>query len=287
MNRLLILLILLPAFAFSSEYYCVQLASSKDLRALKSLFKKVMYLPDLRIEKIGGMYTLRAGFFNRKENAERLLRRAKLVFPDSFVRRCLLAPDRMVVPNMRKKGRTKFFTYDVGMKLASLYIKKKDLKRAEDIYRELSDMYPDSREVKLQLARVLYWQGKYDESLRIYKELEQFDPKIADERRKVEIKKVMDMVEKLESEGKLDEAIKLLEKLYEEEKSYTVGIKLGRLYMISGNRQRAHEVFSELRKKYPEDRDILHLYTITKASENRRSKKKLLRGFSQSLRVLG
>ncbi len=55
---LLILFLLSVAFA-EETYYCVQLASSENLE-------------DLRVEKIGELYTLRSGFFREKENAERV-----------------------------------------------------------------------------------------------------------------------------------------------------------------------------------------------------------------------
>ncbi len=55
---LLILFLLSVAFA-EETYYRVQLASSENLE-------------DLRVEKIGELYTLRSGFFREKENAERV-----------------------------------------------------------------------------------------------------------------------------------------------------------------------------------------------------------------------
>ncbi len=260
------LLFSILSVAFSADvYYCVQLASSRKLEDLKKLIRFANTFPDIRIEKIGEFYTLRAGFFKNKKNAERLREKADKVFKGAFLRRCSLVPERIVVPAHRRK-RKKFYTYEVGMKLASLYIKKREFDKAENIYRELVRMYPDSREAKLQLARVLYWEGKYDESLEIYRELEKFKPELVDERRKVEISKIMKEVETLEKEGKLEKAIELLEKLYQEEKeNYNINLKLGKLYLKIGKYIKAHTIFSSLLKIYPEDKDIKHLYMLSKS----------------------
>lgn len=261
------LLLLLPAFIFGAEtYYCVQMASSKRLEDLRRSIRYVSTLPYVRIEKIGEFYTLRTGFFKKRENAERILRKAREVFRDAFVRKCDLVPERVVLPRYEAK-RSKFFTYDLGMKLAQLYIKRKEYEKAEKIYRELSERYPDSREIKLQLARVLFWQGKYKESLKIYKELEKFDPSLVDERRRVEVKMILEEVEKFEKEGRLEEAIELLKKLYEEEKSYETGMKLGKLYLRTGRREEAHKIFTQLLEMYPEDRDIKELYSLSEPGE--------------------
>lgn len=261
--KIKLLLLFIVSLSFSAEtYYCVQLVSSKNLNHVKRLIKRVSTFPDVRIEKIGNYYVLRAGFFRDIRNAKKLERRAKDIFRDAFSRRCAFLPERILIPSYKPK-RKKVYTYEVGMRLARIFIKKGKLEKAEEIYRELAELYPDSREVKLQLARVLFWQGRYEESLKIYKELEKFEPTLADERRRVEIKKIMEEVDRLEKEGKLDEAIKILEELYKEEKNYTIGMKLGTLYLKMNRREEASRVFSELRQMYPEDKDIERLYEIS------------------------
>ncbi|MDQ7038098.1 MAG: tetratricopeptide repeat protein [Aquificota bacterium] len=261
--KLLLLTATAVALAFGGEeFYCVQLATSKDFSSIKRLYRHALHLRDVRVERIGKYYVLRAGFFVKKENALRLLERSRLAFRDAFVRRCLFIPERIVIPDMSKPRRTRFFTYEVGMKLASLYLKKKDLPRAEMIYRELAEMYPDSREVRLQLARVLYWQGKYEESLRIYKYLERFEPELADERRRVEVKKALREAEDLEKAGRLEEAIRILEKIYREEKDYSAGLKLGLLLMKAGLRERASSVFLDLLLANPRDEEVRRLYLL-------------------------
>ncbi len=262
MRLIFLLLIVLSFSTFAREtYYCVQMASSRKFEDLRRAIRYVSTFPYVRIEKIGDIYTLRAGFFKKRENAVKLLRRAREVFRDAFVRKCDLVPERIVLPRYEAK-RSKFFTYDLGMRLARLYIKRREYEKAEEIYRELSRRYPDSREVRLQLARVLFWQGKYEESLKIYRELERLDPSLADERRRVEIKMILEKVDRLEKEGKLEEAIDLLEKLYEEEKSYDTGMRLGRLYIRTGRRDEARRVFAHLMERYPQDREIREIYSL-------------------------
>ena len=262
MRSIFLLLVIFSFSAFAGEtYYCVQMASSRKFEDLRRAVRYVSTFPYVRIEKIGDLYTLRAGFFKKRENAVRLLKRAREVFKNAFVRRCDLVPGRIVLPRYEAK-RSKFFTYELGMRLAQLYIKRKEYEKAEKIYRELSRRYPDSREVRLQLARVLFWQGKYRESLKIYRELEKLDPSLADERRKVEVKMILEKVDRLEKEGKLKEAIELLKKLYEEEKNYDTGMRLGRLYIRTGRREEARRVFAYLMEKYPQDREIREIYSL-------------------------
>ncbi len=261
--KIILLLFLILSVSFGKEYYCVQLASSKRLESLKRVMKYVSTFPYVRIEKIGNYYVLRAGFSTRIENAKRLLKTARKIFKDAFVRKCIYDRNRIIYPKnlvIRKR-----YTYDVGMRLARLYLRKKDFKNAEKIYRELLEFYPDNREIKLMLARVLFWQGKYDEAIELYKELEKFDPELINERRKVEISKILKEAERLEKEGKIEEAIKLLEKIYREEKGdYEVGLKLGLLYIKVGLTEKAMKIFSQLKKKYPHDKDINHFYKIAK-----------------------
>ena len=267
MRSIFLLLVLLSLSVFAGEtYYCVQIASSKKLDDLKRVVRYVSVFPYVRIERIGDLYTLRAGFFKKRENALKLLRRIREMFRDAFVRKCDLVPGRIVLPRWEVK-RSKFFTYDLGMKLARLYIKRGEYGKAEKIYRELSERYPDSGEVKLQLARVLFWQGRYEESLKIYRELEKLDPKLADERRRVEVRMILEKVDRLEKEGRLEEAIELLEKLYEQEKNYDTGMRLGRLYIRTGRIDKARKVFVSLLKKYPQDTEIKKIHSSLQPEE--------------------
>lgn len=264
MKFLLLFFTLLTLTYAKTVFYCVQLASDRELTSMKRLFNKVKVFPDVRVEKIGDFYVLRAGFFTSKESAIRLWKRARNTFGDSFVRTCDFVPERILIPSY-KKIRKKYYTYELGMTLARKYISKKEFNKAEEVYRILLERYPDSREIKVQLARVLYWQGRYNEALEVYREIVDFKPELVDEMRKVEIAKELEEIEKLEEEGKVEEAIERLEKLFYEEleQSYDVGMKLGLLYLRTGQRGKAHRVFSVLKDKYPEDQEIRTLYSRT------------------------
>ncbi len=271
MKKTFLAVLLLGSLSFAEEFYCIQVASSKDLKGIKDLFRKVNDFPDPRVEKIGDYFVLRVGFFSMSSTAGKYLERLRLIRNDAFLRKCLLVPERIVLP--RRKERTRVFTYSVGMKLATFYLKKKDLKSAEKIYRELSELYPDSREVRLQLARVLYWQGKYDEAIAIYRYLEKFDPEVANERRQVEVKKALKEAEVLEKEGRIEEAIDILERLYREERDYQRGLKLSHLYVRAGMYEKAKSLLEDLMRSYPENPQLKNLYS--KLGKAGRDKKKL------------
>ena len=262
--KFLLILLTLISVSMSGTFYCVQLASGQDFENVKGQLKRVSTFPDVRIEKIGDFYVLRAGFYTDKENAQRLLRRAKGIFENAFVRRCDFKPERILIPSYQKV-RKKFYSYELGMMLARKYIRRKEFEKAEEVYRTLLDRYPDSREIKVQLARVLYWQKRYDEALEIYRQVVDFRPELVDEMRKVEIARELEEIERLEKEGKEEEAIKRLERLFYEEleQSYDVGMKLGLLYLKKGMRIEAHRVFGILREKYPESGEIKKLYVRT------------------------
>ena len=275
-SKVPVLLLALPIIAFSltpgKDYYCVQLASSKNPERLMKLVRHASSYPNLRIERINGTYTLRAGFFEKVKDSKNLERVVRSAFKDAFTRVCSYKPERVVFPKKEspalEKPERRTYTYEVGMKLSRLYLKKKDFKKAEELYRDLLKVHPNNREIKLMLARVLYWQKKYDEALELYRELEREDNRLANERRKVEISRILSIADRLEKEGKIEEAIKVLERLYKEERgNYSVGLKLGKLYIKRGLRNRAHEVFGELVLKYPKDKDIKYLYRITSPRE--------------------
>ncbi len=270
-------LIFLFTVSFGKTLFCVQLATTGDIERAKEFYSKVKHLPDVRIEQIGGMYVLRSGFFTQVESAKRVLKRARRYAGDAFVRKCDFVAKRIVHPSYRKV-RKKFYNYELGMRLARMHIKRKNFKRAEQIYRELLERYPDSREVKIQLARVLYWQKRYDESLEFYKQVIDFEPDLIDEMRKVEIARDLEKVRRLEEEGKIDEAIEILEEIYRREKelSYDVGILWGRLYVKKKMYREAEKVYSELLKRYPDSAEIKKLYLMTRKKEE--VKKNLISG---------
>jgi len=90
------------------SYYCIQLLSSRKVtgkelekfRELSGRFKQV------RIEKIGGLYTLRLGFWEKPAEARKLLPLLKeMGFKEAFMRKCYYLPERWVLPRRGRKAR--------------------------------------------------------------------------------------------------------------------------------------------------------------------------------------
>jgi tetratricopeptide (TPR) repeat protein len=261
-----LLIVVVISLSYGKTIFCVQLSSVDDLERAKKIYKKASHLPDVRIERIGKFYVVRSGFFTKRSGAKRVLQRAKRVFKDSFVRECNFIAERIVQPSY-KKVRKKFYTYELGMRLALMHIKRKNFRRAEEIYRELLKRHPDSREIKIQLARVLYWQKRYEESLEFYRQVIDFEPDLADEMRKVEIARDLEKVRRLEEKGKIDDAIEILERLYREEKElgYDEGMILGRLYMKKGRYRKAEETYRALLSRYPDSAELKKAYFLAKS----------------------
>ena len=96
------LIIALPAQGEES-YYCIQVASSPyKAEGLIGLAKELEgELPDVRVEKIGGIYTLRVGFWKSEGKAREHLKELKRWEKDAFVRRCLYKPERWVYPRQQ------------------------------------------------------------------------------------------------------------------------------------------------------------------------------------------
>ena len=97
------LFLLLPATAFGleeDEYYCIQVASSPgNLDLLIEEAKELQnQFPQVRVEKIGHMYTVRVGFWKDFKKAKSALSEVKQLFPSAFLRDCYYKPQRWVFP---------------------------------------------------------------------------------------------------------------------------------------------------------------------------------------------
>jgi YaiO family outer membrane protein len=68
-------------------------------------------------------------------------------------------------------GATEEIGYDEGMNMVKMYIKSKEFEKAENVLKNMLTQYPDNPELLEILARVLYWQRKYDESIEVYERL--------------------------------------------------------------------------------------------------------------------
>jgi hypothetical protein len=87
MRRLLLLvtmgLVYLPALASDTlaqgrDYYSLQVASGKNVKALKTIYQSYVQLPHVRIEKRGKLFVLRAGFWETEKAARISLDQAQL-----------------------------------------------------------------------------------------------------------------------------------------------------------------------------------------------------------------
>ena len=149
--------------------------------------------------------------------------------------------------------------YAAGYKLGLLYMRQKDFSRAEEMFRELSRLYPGNADVLSLLAQVLFWQKKYDESLETYRQVLLIggNGQIREEMEKVLLAKTSDRVDLLIAEGRNEEARQMLEKLFSEETLLReTGYKLGMLYIREREYEKAVTVFQKLAALFPDDPDL-------------------------------
>ena len=81
--------------------YCIQVASSKNKKAIEKLFNKYKNYPLARVEKIGNFYVIRIG--------EGRLNEIKRLYSDSktgFIRKCDIIPQRIVLSNLNFTAQT-------------------------------------------------------------------------------------------------------------------------------------------------------------------------------------
>lgn len=87
-------------FCTSQEtFWCVQISSSNNLPELKTVYEKIKDINNARIEKIGSVFTIRAGFYNKKNQADEL--KALLEqqnIKNTIVRKCYYVKERIVYP---------------------------------------------------------------------------------------------------------------------------------------------------------------------------------------------
>jgi len=87
------------AFDKDKDYYCVQLISSPQVSPLVKTAKELSErYSDVRVEKIGSLYTLRVGFWNRVREGRSVLKELRRRFPTAFMRVCAYRPERWLFP---------------------------------------------------------------------------------------------------------------------------------------------------------------------------------------------
>ncbi len=172
-------------------------------------------------------------------------------------------------------------TYEELIEKVKKAIREKDLPEAERVLKGMLKRYPDNSEVLHLLARVLFWQKRYDESIAIYKRLLSLrpaDPEVKRGFERVLKAKELKEIDALIDSGQYGEAEERLLSLYKREGfRYEAGYRLGMLYIRLREYEKALEIFTELRREYPEDRgfEALYIESLILNGEIRKAKKEL------------
>jgi len=127
------------------------------------------------------------------------------------------------------------------------------LKEAERFYRD----FPESGEVQLLLADLLFWQGHYDKSLQLYRSRYDSAPTEQLQGRIAEVEAAKEAAVK-----KMDKAKQILfyKARYEAEKDPQDGLQLAHLYLETGAVEPAMELLEKMSEAYPRDLEITRLY---------------------------
>lgn len=162
-----------------------------------------------------------------------------------------------------ESGKEESLNYEKGLKEVKRYIQEKNFKEAENILKNLLVVYPDNFELQSILARVLFWQKKFDESIENFKKALSIkeDENLEKELEKVEIARELDRADELIKKGDFTSAEELLKKLYVEKRGeYDSGYRLGMLYIKKRDYEKASKIFKELILGFPQDIGFKALY---------------------------
>jgi tetratricopeptide (TPR) repeat protein len=154
-------------------------------------------------------------------------------------------------------------SYDAGIDAVKQYIKNEEFRKAEVTLEGMLQRYPDNIELLTILARILFWQKRYDESLDEYaKALNlQNDESVREEKEKVKVAKMIHEVDALIERGETHQAEAALISLFESQRAqYDSGYRLGMLYIKEREYDKAVEIFRRLMILFPEDRGFAALY---------------------------
>lgn len=156
--------------------------------------------------------------------------------------------------------------YDSGLAVVRQSIREGSFPQAEVQLRSLLSRYPRNPELMLLLAKVLFWQNKYEEAKTTYTELLLFqdDESLRQELAKVELAEILHKADLCIKKGRTKDAEALLLGLFSSGKErYESGYRLGILYIKEREYGKALETFYALRLLFPNDLGFAALYLET------------------------
>jgi YaiO family outer membrane protein len=158
---------------------------------------------------------------------------------------------------------TAAMSYEEGLAKIQGLIKSSDFKRAEDLTNEMLRIYPGNQEFQSILARLYSWQGKYEDSVKLYQDIlsKKYSPEVKTELDKVIASKNLDDIKNLQSMVGPKEYEAKLREYYESGKDpYNSGYLLGMHYIEDRDFDKAAKVFEELQTRFPKDTNLKILY---------------------------
>ena len=162
MRKVLSLLLILLTTSYAQVHYCLQLISSPLLKDVEPLYQKLKDIPNARIERINGLYTLRVGVFEEVKSARaylRLLRSEGKAVKGAFVRRCAMKPERIVEGSIGEP------TKDLYRLLITALLGARKLETALRVAERGTQLFPEDPYWWKLYAQLLAWTGKVKESL--------------------------------------------------------------------------------------------------------------------------
>lgn len=153
--------------------------------------------------------------------------------------------------------------YDEGILRVQELNKAREYQKSEELLKEMLSQYPDNKELLNLLAKVFFWDKKYDESIEAYKKLLALQPsqEIEKELEKVYLSKELNAALEMQKDGRIRDAEEAFRKLYGSGRSkYDAGYYLGMLYIKERKYEEALRIFSEMKNLYPNDSGFEELY---------------------------
>lgn len=257
---------------------CVQISTSKVLKFEIPKYEKLKELPLARIEKIGNFYLLRLGGYKEYSKAKELLDTVKKQFPDAFIRRCDIIPERIVYPsNFSLNSKEKHLKSPEEKILSKISPKKislvgmmyqelnaGNLSKAEDLARKLKNTGKNLDDAYFVLGLVNLKKGNFGQACKLLEK----SYKIS---KKPDIKKVRDDAcytyamkkgyENIEKNPKI--SVLYFKKAKESKDTLETKIAIGYAYLNSEQYETAYKIFKDLYQKYKKNDEILKGYITT------------------------